>query len=109
MEQPKRRMPRAAREQLMVEVATRSFAERGYHACSMEDIAEAAGVTKPMVYAYFGSKEGLYVACMESVSDPMLAQIGVERPDLPPDQQLWVGINAFFSYVGENRAQWTRL
>ena len=102
-------MPRAAREQLMIEVATRAFAEHGYHACSMEEIAEAAGVTKPMVYAYFGSKEGLYVACMEAVSGPLLEAIAIENPDLPPDRQLWVGINAFFSHVDGNRTEWRRL
>ena len=62
---PKRRragsrgVPRTVREPQILEVAGRVFAARGYHAASMEEIAGQAGVTKPLVYAYFGSKEGL--------------------------------------------------
>ena len=57
-----RGVPRAVREPQILEVAGRIFAARGYHAASMDEIAAAADVTKPLVYAYFGSKEGLYVA-----------------------------------------------
>jgi AcrR family transcriptional regulator len=102
-------MPRAAREQLMVEVATRAFAEHGYHSSSMEDIAEGAGVTKPMVYAYFGSKEGLYVACLERASLPLIEQVGIDRSNLPTDRQHWEGILAFLTFVSDNREGWLRL
>jgi len=102
-------MPRAAREALMIEVGTRTFAEHGYHASSMEEIAEGAGVTKPMLYAYFGSKEGLFVACMESINRPLLSAIGVDRSDLPADQQLWEGIKSFCAFVDENRDVWSRI
>ena len=60
-----RNVPRKVRERQMLEAAERAFAERGFHAASVDAIAEASGITKPMVYAYFGSKEGLYRACME--------------------------------------------
>ena len=55
-------MPRPVRERQMLEAAERAFADRGFHAASVDAIAEASGITKPMVYAYFGSKEGLYRA-----------------------------------------------
>ena len=55
-------MPRAEREQRMLDAAGRAFARDGYHAASMDEIARAAGISKPMLYNYFGSKEGLYVA-----------------------------------------------
>ncbi len=58
-------MPRAEREQLILDVAGQRFASDGYHAASMDEIAAAAGVSKPMLYAYFGSKEGLYVAYID--------------------------------------------
>jgi AcrR family transcriptional regulator len=102
-------MPRAAREQLMIEVATRAFAERGYNASSMDDIAEGAGVTKPMVYAYFGSKQGLYVICLERASQPLIEAIAIDRSDLPVDRQLWEGILAFLNFVAANRDGWLRL
>ena len=52
-------MPRADRERQMLAVAERVFAERGFRSASMDEIAELVGVTKPMLYAYFGSKDGL--------------------------------------------------
>src|ERR1039458_2381765 len=58
-------MPRSVREQLILGVAGRVFAEGGYERASMDRIASLAGVSKPMLYAYFGSKEGLYVAYVE--------------------------------------------
>ena len=60
-----RKVPRAVRERQMLEAAGRAFADRGFHAASVDAIAAASGITKPMIYAYFGSKDGLYRACME--------------------------------------------
>ncbi len=86
----RRRVPRAVREREMIEVAQRVFAERGYHAASVDAIAEGAGITKPMVYAYFGSKEGLYVACMERARRRLFEAIDeAADADAPPDEQLW--------------------
>src|SRR5918911_4070533 len=83
---PVRRVPRAIREEQMVAAGTRIFARGGYGGASMEEIAAASGITKPMLYAYFGSKEGLYAACMErgerqlerAVSDAVLHTGGAE-------------------------------
>jgi AcrR family transcriptional regulator len=55
-------MPREQREQLMLDAAGQVFARGGYHSASMDDIAELADVSKPLLYAYFDSKEGLYIA-----------------------------------------------
>ena len=57
-----KRVPRATREQEMLDVAERVFAELGYDGASMDEIARGAGISKPMVYSYFGSKEGLQAA-----------------------------------------------
>src|SRR5690606_42132103 len=59
-------MPRAERERQMIEVAESVFAERGYAAASMDEIAERVGVSKPMLYEYFQSKEGLLLACIQA-------------------------------------------
>src|SRR3954465_11246936 len=92
-----RRVPRAVRERQMLAVAERAFAERGYHAASVDAIAEAAGITKPMVYAYFGSKEGLYRACMAAARERLMTALreGVDT-SAAPDQQLWRGLLTFF-------------
>jgi AcrR family transcriptional regulator len=104
------KVPRAVREQEMLEVAERVFAERGYYAASVETIADGAGITKPMVYAYFGSKEGLYLACMERSRRRLFEAIDqAAEADAPPDEQLWRGILAFFTFVTEQRESWVVL
>jgi len=55
----RRRVPRAEREDEMLEAAGQAFAAHGYHQASMDAIAHAAGISKPMLYSYFGSKQGL--------------------------------------------------
>src|SRR5919206_4230601 len=96
----RRKVPRPIREQQMLAVAERAFAERGFHAASVDAIAEGAGISKPMVYAYFGSKEGLYRACMAAARERLFDALreGVD-PAAPPDQQLWHGLLAFFTFV----------
>lgn len=106
----RRKVPRAVREREMLEVAEQVFASRGYHAASVDAIAEGAGITKPMVYAYFGSKEGLYVACMERARRRLFEAIDeAADADAPPDEQLWNGVLAFFTFVAERRESWSIL
>jgi AcrR family transcriptional regulator len=54
------RLPASARRRQLLDAALDAFAERGFHATSMNDVAEAAGVTKPVLYQHFGSKRALY-------------------------------------------------
>ena len=105
-----RKVPREVRERQMLAVAERAFAERGFHAASVDAIAEGSGITKPMVYAYFGSKEGLYRACMERARARLLEALreGVDT-GAPPDQQLWHGLLAVFTFVERERDSWAIL
>jgi AcrR family transcriptional regulator len=66
LSQPVQENP-AVRERLLVE-ALRLFTSRGFSATTVREIVEAAGVTKPVLYYYFGSKEGLYLEIMEGIS-----------------------------------------
>ena len=68
-------MPRAEREQRMLDAAGRAFARDGYHDSSMDEIARVAGISKPMLYNYFGSKEGLYVAYVRRSGRTLLQQM----------------------------------
>ncbi len=101
------RLPRAEREQQVLDIAHARFAAHGYGAVTMEDVAAAAGVTKPLLYAYFGNKERLYLACMERAGDAMFATVGeaVSRADSPADA-LRRGLHAFFAFVDEDRDAW---
>ncbi|MFO7193829.1 MULTISPECIES: TetR/AcrR family transcriptional regulator [Thermocrispum] len=102
-----RRLPREVRERQIADAAVEVFSRHGYHTASMDEIAEVAGVSKPMVYAYLGSKEELFAACIRREAQRLLKAIadGV-RNDVEPDMQLWTGLRSFFHFVGSNRSSW---
>jgi AcrR family transcriptional regulator len=87
----------------MLKAATRLFARKGFHDVSMDEIAEASGITKPMLYAYFDSKEGLFLACFAKGEDLQRAAVrsAVERAR-GPEQRLWHGFVALFRFFDEN-------
>jgi len=58
------RLPAAARRAQLLDVARKVFGRDGYRGASMEDIAEAAGVTKPVLYQHFPSKHALYASLL---------------------------------------------
>jgi AcrR family transcriptional regulator len=91
----------------MLDAAVAVFAASGFHAASMDEIAARAGVSKPMVYAYLGTKDDLFLACLHrEVTALVQALVAAVEPDLPPDEQLWRGLTAFFGYVAEHRDGW---
>ncbi|MEV6691146.1 TetR/AcrR family transcriptional regulator [Micromonospora sp. NPDC051196] len=105
-----RRLPRAVREQQMLDAAVRIFSRHGYHGASMDEVAERAGISKPMVYAYLGTKEELFVACLHREGTRMMEAIaGAAVPGLPADERLWHGLRAFFGFVGAHRDGWAVL
>lgn len=67
------RMPRAKRRAQLLTIATIQFVRDGYQASSMDDIAAAAGVTKPVLYQHFDSKDDLYLAVLETIGEDLLA------------------------------------
>ena len=94
----------------MLDAAVAVFSQRGYHAASMDDIAERAGISKPMVYAYLGAKEDVFLACVQREATRLMEGIaGVIDPALRPDDQLWAGLRAYFTFVGEHRDGWSVL
>ncbi|MGV9765187.1 TetR/AcrR family transcriptional regulator [Micromonospora tulbaghiae] len=105
-----KRLPRAVREQQMLDAAVKVFSRRGFHAASMDEIADDAGISKPMVYAYLGTKEELFIACLHRESTRMMEAIaGAAAPELPADERLWRGLRAFFGFVGAHRDGWAVL
>ncbi|ATE57791.1 TetR/AcrR family transcriptional regulator [Actinosynnema pretiosum] len=102
-----KRLPRAVRERQILDAAVDVFSRLGFHAASMDEISEVAGISKPMLYAYLGSKEELFTACTRRESARLMEAIatGVEV-DRAADVQLWTGLRAFFGFVGEHRASW---
>jgi AcrR family transcriptional regulator len=97
------RMPRAQREEQILTIAEQVFAERGYPATTMEDIADRVGVTKPLIYEYFGSKEGLLSACinrartqLREATESSWAAVG---PDASLEEVFRAGVHAFFTFI----------
>jgi AcrR family transcriptional regulator len=100
-------MPRQQREQLILDVAGRAFARAGYESASMDEIAELAGVSKPMLYAYFGSKEGLYLAYVERAGRELLDRLaGAIARGGPPASRLRAPIVEFLAFVEEHGDGW---
>jgi AcrR family transcriptional regulator len=86
------------------------FAERGYAAVTMDEIAAAIGVTKPLLYNYFGNKERLYIACMERAGNALVATIAeAVRETANPGDALGAGVRAFFSFLDSDRSAWAVL
>src|ERR1700753_2631452 len=106
----RRRMPRAEREDVMLHAAGQVFARSGFHDASMDDIAEAAGISKPMLYNYFGSKHGLYVAYVERSGELLIQNMREAAPrDAHAAERLRAGILAFLTYAEEHSSGWTVL
>src|ERR1700744_4277293 len=106
----RRRVPRGELEEWMLDAAGPAFAECGFHDASMDAIAEAAGISKPMLYNYFGSKQGLYAAYIERSGHALLKSMReADSRDTPPAQRLYAGILAFLTYADEHSAGWTIL
>ncbi|MFC4913068.1 TetR/AcrR family transcriptional regulator [Actinomadura gamaensis] len=99
----RRRMSRAERERQMLDVAEEVFGERGFRAASMDEIAERCGVSKPMLYEYFGSKDGLMLACMaRSKAELFEATQQAMAGATTADEVLWRGMVAYFEFIGEH-------
>ena len=97
------RMPRAEREAQILGVAERVFAERGYQATTMEEVADRVGVTKPMIYEYFGSKEGLLAACVTDARAQLLRATDEAWRAIPEgapvEERFRAGVRAFFDFI----------
>src|ERR1700733_1237521 len=100
-------MPRERREQEILDAAGAVFARAGYPLAPMDEIAEGAGVSKPMLYAYFGSKEGLYLAYIRRAGRELLERLVSAAPrDQHPSARLRARIMEFLAFVEEHRDGW---
>ena len=98
-----RRLTADARRRQLFEVALSLFAEHGYSATTMDDIAEAAGVTKPLVYQHFDSKRALYLELMDVFSNELVTQIVKATATAEgPRQQVEQGFAAYFELMVDN-------
>jgi len=104
------RLPADARRQQIIDVAIEVFGRAGYYGASMNDIAEAAGVTKPVLYQHFDSKGDLYAALLTEVGDRMLLAI-TQATDNAADgrERTELGFRAYFRWVSERHDEFMLL
>jgi AcrR family transcriptional regulator len=102
-----KRLPRAVREQQMLDAAVDVFSDRGFHETSMDAIAAKAEISKPMLYLYYGSKEELFAACIHREGLRFVEALApAGAPDLTPREQLRAALEGFLGFVGANRKSW---
>ena len=92
----------------MLDAAEEIFGERGYAGTSMDEIAARVGVSKPLVYQYYGSKDGLFVACLSRLRARLLESVSsavFEAPDA--EQALYAGLTEWFRFLDEHPRAWS--
>jgi AcrR family transcriptional regulator len=106
MARTRSRLTGVERRARILEAAARAFAAHGYHAASIREIAHLAGITKPILYDHFTSKEQLYVALIESVRDEVTsATAALMGATGPLESRFRNAIEAFFRYVEARPAE----
>src|SRR5438094_1807711 len=95
------RLAASARRAQLVEVGRKVFAERGYEATAVEEIAERAGISKPIVYEHFGGKEGLYAVIVDREIEYIVSCIVEAISTGSPRERLERAALAFLTYVKE--------
>jgi AcrR family transcriptional regulator len=103
----RKRIPRAEREQRMLDAAEAVFGRESFQSASMEEIAQRSGITKALVYHYFESKEGLYEACVERGRARLFAALAEAVASAPAGRgRLLAFVEGYFDYVEANRDSW---
>jgi len=97
------RLPADQRRRQLLDVACRVFADRGFHATSMDDIAGAAGVTKPVLYQHFRSKREMFMELLRDVGGQLLARLGTATTAATSGRErVQAGFFAYYRFVTEN-------
>jgi AcrR family transcriptional regulator len=101
-------MPSEERRALLLERATELFAEHGYDALSMSQIAREAKISKALLYHYFPSKSRLFEAALSSGAAELRARTEID-PSLPPAEQLSAALDAFLGWVQERPRAYAKM
>ena len=107
---PATRLPKDERVEQLLDIAQAVFADRGFDGTSIEQIARAAGVSRPVVYEHFGSKDGIYLACLRRARTQLdqaltSAVAGVDHIE----ERLAAGVAACFRFIEQDPSRWAVL
>lgn len=93
-------MPAPQRRIQLLETALERFAHKGYHETSMEEIADAAGVTKPVIYHHFSSKTELFIELLDTVGERLVLDMSAKiEAETSPYRRVLAGFRAYFDFV----------
>jgi AcrR family transcriptional regulator len=104
-----RKVPKEQRMGQILDVAGSVFSRHGFHSTSMEQIAEGAGVTKPLLYRYFGSKDALYLATITQVGNHLMSGLSILMANPNPKERLKLIMFSFLTFVERHRDGWSVL
>ncbi|GIF06296.1 TetR/AcrR family transcriptional regulator [Actinoplanes siamensis] len=94
------RLPRSARRKQLLAAAQQIFVAHGYHAAAMDDIAERAGVSKPVLYQHFPGKLELYLALLDTHCDAIIAKVRDALEATPDNKERVKGaVRAYFDFM----------
>jgi AcrR family transcriptional regulator len=106
----RRRMPAALRREALLAAAEEVFARSGYHGASLDDIAQAAGVSKALIYEHFTSKRELHASLVTAHVEEIFRRLEANaQTGTTGEERLRGGIDAFLSFVEEHREAWRAL
>lgn len=92
------------RRRQILDASLKAFSTAGYHATSMNGIAESLNITKPVVYQYFDSKRALYLELLKDVGESLLSSVTTSiSASGDPREQVEQGMIAYFTWVDNNR------
>jgi AcrR family transcriptional regulator len=98
------RLPAPERRNQLLDVALAVFSARGFHRTAMNDIADAAGITKPVLYQHFGSKRALYLELLADMGGRLATDIAKATAGAgSPREQVERGFEVYFRFVAEER------
>jgi AcrR family transcriptional regulator len=106
---PQRRLPVAERRALIIEAAGRLFGERGYERTRLDEIAAAAGVTKPIVYRHFDSKRDLYLALLDRHREDLPGFVASMPAEGTTQERLRAVLDGWLDYVEARSYAWKML
>ncbi|OYN98881.1 TetR/AcrR family transcriptional regulator [Enemella evansiae] len=99
----RQRLPREQRRLQLLDVAGAVFAAKGYHSAAMDDIAEAAGVSKPVLYQHFASKLDLYLALVDRACDQLVERVTEALQSTEENRdRVYRTIGAFYDFVSDS-------